>query len=256
MIGVISTNPSIILHQQNLPNALPLALAGRVLVKVTNYNGNIKVGDMITGSRFGGYGQLATSSGQVVGIALNSLNSNTPGVSTFVYNNNTYLKGEVLMLVDNQFYNPLTSQVSSSPLPGITDIGGNINITENTSIADNLTIGGHIISNGSIPTFVVNSNAGTGASATLTNATQTSGIVTLQSGTSGWKSGDQIDINFKNLSGSMPKSVIITPLNSVTSLDASLNGVYIQKTDTGFSIDFANPDTKSNLYSWNYFVVQ
>ena len=256
MIGVISTNPSIILHQQNLPNSLPLALAGRVLVKVTNYNGNIQTGSMITGSTFAGYGELAKDSGQVVGIALNSLTSNTPGVSTFTYNGVSYLKGEILMLVDNQFYNPLTSQVTSSPLPGLTDIGGNINITGNTNISGNLIIGGHIIVNGSTPTFAVNSNAGIGASATLTNATQTSGIITLQSGTLGWKSGDQIDINFKGLSGLIPKSVIITPLNAQTALDASVNGVYIQKTDTGFSIDFANPDTKSNLYSWNYFVVQ
>ena len=160
------------------------------------------------------------------------------------------------MLVDNQFYNPLTSQVTSSPLLGITDIGGNINITRNTNVGGNIIIGGHIISTGNTPTSIVNSNAGAGASSTLTNASNTSGIVTLQSGTSGWKSGDQIDINFTKSSQPIPKSVIITPLNASTSLDASLNGVYIQKTDTGFSINFANPDTKSNLYSWNYFVVQ
>ncbi|MHB8443381.1 MAG: hypothetical protein ACYDAS_03390, partial [Patescibacteria group bacterium] len=256
MIGVISTNPSIILHQQNLPNALPLALAGRVLVKVTNYNGNIKVGDMITGSRFGGYGELATMGGRVVGMALNSLNSSTPGVSTFTYNGTNYLRGEILMLVKNEYYNPITSQVSGLSYQDIQDIGGNINISGNLNLSGNLAVGGHIISTGSLPTLVINSNAGIGAKASLdTGSTDTTGVLNLTTGTSSLKAGTQITVNFKTPYTSTPK-VLITPTNPFKQISMDMQGVYVTESKTGFTINFANHNTTSEAYSWNYFVIQ
>ncbi|MHB8362351.1 MAG: Kelch repeat-containing protein, partial [Patescibacteria group bacterium] len=256
MIGVISTNPSIILHQQNLPNALPLALAGRVLVKVTNYNGNIKAGSMITGSTFAGYGELATNSGQVVGMALNSLNSNTPGVVTFKYNGVSYLKGEILMLVKNEYYNPIASQVSGLSYQDIQDIGGNINISGNLNLSGNLAVGGHIISTGGIPTFVINSNAGVGASATLNSgSTDTAGTVDFTTGTTSLNSGTQFTIQFKTPYTSPPK-VMITPSNPVTGINMDALGVYVTETTKGFSIDFSKVASSSSLFSWNYFVIQ
>ena len=256
MIGVISTNPSIILHQQNLPNALPLALAGRVLVKVTNYNGNIKVGAMITGSQFAGYGELATTGGRVVGMALNSLNSSTPGVSTFIYNGTNYLRGEILMLVKNEYYNPIVSQVSGLSYQDIQDIGGNINISGNLNLSGNLAVGGHIISTGSLPTLVINSNAGIGAQASLnTGSTDTTGVLNLTTGTSSLKAGTQITVNFKTPYTSTPK-VLITPTNPFKQISMDMQGVYVTESKTGFTINFANHNTTSEAYSWNYFVIQ
>jgi hypothetical protein len=256
MIGVISTNPSIILHQQNLPNSLPLALAGRVLVKVTNYNGNIVAGSMITGSRFGGYGELATTGGRVVGMALNSLNSNTPGVATFTYNGTNYLKGEVLMLVKNEYYNPVVSQVSGLSYQDIQDIGGNINISGNLNLSGNLAVGGHIISTGITPTLVINSNAGIGAQASLnTGSTDTTGVLNLTTGTSSLKAGTQITVNFKTPYTSTPK-VLITPTNPFKQISMDMQGVYVTESKTGFTINFANHNTTSEAYSWNYFIIQ
>ncbi|MHB8362477.1 MAG: hypothetical protein ACYDBX_02555 [Patescibacteria group bacterium] len=256
MIGVISTNPSIILHQQNLPNALPLALAGRVLVKITNYNGNIKAGDMITGSQFAGYGELATTGGRVVGMALNSLNSSTPGVSTFTYNGTNYLKGEILMLVKNEYYNPVVSQVSGLSYQDIQDIGGNINISGNLNLSGNLAVGGHIISTGITPTLVINSNAGIGAQASLnTGSTDTTGVLNLTTGTSSLKAGTQITVNFKTPYTSTPK-VLITPTNPFKQISMDMQGVYVTESKTGFTINFANHNTTSEAYSWNYFVIQ
>ncbi|MHB8443125.1 MAG: hypothetical protein ACYDAS_02035 [Patescibacteria group bacterium] len=256
MIGVISTNPSIILHQQNLPNALPLALAGRVLVKVTNYNGNIKIGSMITGSRFAGYGEVATSSGQVVGMALNSLNSNTPGVSTFIYNNNTYLKGEILMLVKNEYYNPITSQVSGLSSQDIQYIGGNITITNNLTVAGSLTIGGNIISNGSTPIIILNPNSGTGANATLNSgSTDIAGVVNFTTGTPSLSSGTQFVVKFKTPYTAVPR-VLITPSNPFTGINMNALGVYVIDTTKGFNLDFSKIPPSSSLFSWNYFIIQ
>jgi hypothetical protein len=256
MIGVISTNPSIILHQQNLPNALPLALAGRVLVKATNYNGNIKVGSMITGSQFGGYGELATSSGQVVGMALNSLNSNTPGVTVFTYNGIKYLKGEILMLVKNEYYNPITSQVSGVSSQDIQDIGGNITITNNLTVTGNLTVGGNIISNGGTPIITLNPNSGTGANATLNSgSTDIAGVVNFTTGTSSLSSGTQFVVQFKTPYTAVPR-VLITPSNPFTGINMNALGVYVIETTKGFSIDLSKIPPSSSLFSWNYFIIQ
>ncbi len=143
MLGVISSNPGIILHQES--NMIPLALAGRVLVNVTNVNGQINTGDMITGSSIAGYGELATEPGEVVGVALNSLTSSTPGVSTFTENGNTYLKGEILMMVEREYYNPVTD--FSNILSDVVLSDSVLNISSNVSIAGNLSVEGIISTN-------------------------------------------------------------------------------------------------------------
>ncbi len=143
MLGVISSNPGIILHKTQ--GEIPLALAGRVLVSVTNINGNIVSGDMITGSTIPGYGEIASNPGEVVGVALNSLTESTPGVSTFTENGKTYLKGEILMMVEREYYNPITD--FSNILSDIVLSNNILNISGNVSIAGNLSVGGIISTN-------------------------------------------------------------------------------------------------------------
>ncbi len=60
-------------------NPKPIALAGRVLTKVSLENGSIKPGDLITSSSKKGVGMKATKSGRVVGIALQALDSVASG---------------------------------------------------------------------------------------------------------------------------------------------------------------------------------
>jgi hypothetical protein len=75
-------------------NPLPLALAGRVRIKVTNVNGNIHVGDKLTSSNIAGVAMKATGEGAVVAIAMGDYNSEDVGtVMAFVnlgWNNNLY----------------------------------------------------------------------------------------------------------------------------------------------------------------------
>ncbi len=56
-------------------NPYPVALAGRVLTKVNLENGNISVGDRITTSSVPGVGMVSDTSGMVVGIALEPLDT-------------------------------------------------------------------------------------------------------------------------------------------------------------------------------------
>jgi hypothetical protein len=257
-LGVISTNPGITLHQQNLPGSIPLALAGRVLVKVTNFNGAINTGDMITGSQFSGYGQNATSPGQVVGMALNSLTSSTPGASTFTYKGTTYLKGEILMLVKNEYYNPIMSSsgvmsVLSMSSSGNLNITGNTNISGTLDITGNLLIAGHIVPIGVLPKISPTSSAGTGATAVLSHgSTDISGNITLTTGSSP-AVGNQFNLKFTSPYKITP-IVIITPNNALTG--ASNLGAYVSETTTGFSINFTKAPAQNSAYSWNYVVIQ
>jgi hypothetical protein len=82
IIGVISTNPNIPVLGDGIftpeENPVPVALAGRVPVLVTNENGPIHVGDRLTISNtIPGYAAKATTSGWTIGTALQSSLSDT-----------------------------------------------------------------------------------------------------------------------------------------------------------------------------------
>jgi hypothetical protein len=67
--GVISENPSVLLNDAS--QGYPVALAGRVKVKVKPSNELIKSGDFLTTSDVVGKAQKATQPGPVIGYALN-----------------------------------------------------------------------------------------------------------------------------------------------------------------------------------------
>ncbi len=69
MLGIVATAPGIVLGDA-LTNGYPVALAGRVPVKVTNENGPIYAGDRITSASRSGYAMRATQAGRVIGQAL------------------------------------------------------------------------------------------------------------------------------------------------------------------------------------------
>jgi hypothetical protein len=92
-LGIISTKPGIVLGTPDA-NGKPVivGLAGRVPVKVTNENGPIKIGDFLTVSHTPGYAMRATGSGQVIGQAMTSSDTDTGTVLVFI--KNTYYDGE------------------------------------------------------------------------------------------------------------------------------------------------------------------
>jgi len=74
-IGVISSAPSQVIGEDIFTKAKkprPVALSGRVPVKVSNENGEIKPGDLLTVSSLPGVAMKATEPGRVIGMALES----------------------------------------------------------------------------------------------------------------------------------------------------------------------------------------
>lgn len=98
LLGVVSTEPSDVIGKNFTPseNPRPIALSGRVPVKVTIQNGPIKKGDFITASDIPGAGTRATGTGVVVGRALEDYNQD--GI------------GKIFISIGNNWYDPLLSE--------------------------------------------------------------------------------------------------------------------------------------------------
>ncbi len=74
LLGVISTNPNEVIGQNftSLENPRPVALNGRIPVKVSSENGQIGIGDNLTSSSIPGVAMKATKAGQIIGKALSA----------------------------------------------------------------------------------------------------------------------------------------------------------------------------------------
>src|SRR5205814_623949 len=88
LIGVVSQNPGIVFDQGQTyvagdnsqlitADKTVVALAGRVLVKVSMENGAIAIGDALTSSSQSGVAMKATRAGKILGYAMQS--ANEPG---------------------------------------------------------------------------------------------------------------------------------------------------------------------------------
>lgn len=131
VIGVISTQPGYTLGT----DGYPVALAGRVPVKVTNEGGAISPGDYLTPSSTPGYAKKASANEKTIGQAMDSFEGASGTVVMFV--NTSGRSVEPLQMVQG------TS--SNNHLVGLTMID-NLEVTGTTSVVD-LQIKGHIIGN-------------------------------------------------------------------------------------------------------------
>ncbi len=99
LIGIVSTKPAILIGnsvrqgdfaQQREKGKVPIALSGRVPVKISYENGDIKKGDYLTSSSAPGMAMKATHAGRVVGIALASAQQSRGDVSVMLFINPHY----------------------------------------------------------------------------------------------------------------------------------------------------------------------
>jgi hypothetical protein len=96
-VGIVSERPgfrlSLSIDEQNGAKYFPVALVGRVPIKVSAENGAIKPGDYLTGSKKPGVAVKATKAGLVIGQAMGSFKG--PGIGSVVgYLKNVYWPGE------------------------------------------------------------------------------------------------------------------------------------------------------------------
>ncbi|MBX4190118.1 hypothetical protein KW791_02385, partial [Candidatus Parcubacteria bacterium] len=124
LMGIVSTNPAIVIGESvrtggaaliAKAGVVPIALAGRVPVKISYENGDIKKGDYITSSLQPGKGAKALRSGRVVGIALEDATELSGKQTVMVFLETGYIPEGIF--VQNEASNLLgvTSQDNSLP---------------------------------------------------------------------------------------------------------------------------------------------
>ncbi len=87
MLGVVATRPALVIggREGKGVTGKPVALSGRVPVKVTTENGPIKKGDSLTSSSKPGIAMKAIKTGQIIGVALEDYAGKETGtILTFV----------------------------------------------------------------------------------------------------------------------------------------------------------------------------
>jgi len=182
------------------PDAKPLTLAGRVLVKVTNEGGQIKPGDHLTTSSTPGKAMKATHAGPTIGKALGFFDGANGD-------------GTVLVLVSSGYYSPAlqgadNGSFSNLNASGNVNIGGNLTVTGLTTV-NNILVNGHIVTAGTTPTAEVQAAAGANAVVTITG-NDTAGRIEITTGTAP-TADDLAKLIFHTAYTGMPE-VVITPL--------------------------------------------
>jgi hypothetical protein len=133
--GVISTNPTIIVGNGKTNQTAPLAMVGRVPVKITTINGLIKRGDLLVASNVPGtamkYDPANDDSSKIVGIigiALdNAGDSNTGKVMALIRTGWVYNKTEAMVELQNQIGN-MNSEGGELLIP---EGGEDLTVTDN-----------------------------------------------------------------------------------------------------------------------------
>jgi len=106
------------------------------------------------------------------------------------------------------------------------------------------------------PTTTVNANAGTGATCSVSQATDTSGRIELVTGSGAYSSGVQCALNF-NLAYSTAPICQLTPTNAVSAANAVANQIYIGSPVTGsVAVEFGVAAASAQAYAWNYHCIE
>ncbi len=108
--GVASEHPAFLGGENLGEQSIPVGLVGEVLTKVSNINGEIKPGDLLTSSDISGVAAKATKSTTVVGKALESFGSSSCTISSSSLNfglidQNKICEGKILVLLNISYYN-------------------------------------------------------------------------------------------------------------------------------------------------------
>lgn len=111
---------------------------------------------------------------------------------------------------------------------------------------------GHLVSlQTTAPTAVVNANAGTGATCTVSNATDSAGTINLTTTAVAPGAGDQCDVTFNKVYNVAPVCVF-SPANANAAQLAVSSGVYSSTSTSLLSMNFAVTDAVGHAYVWAY----
>ena len=142
--------------------------------------------------------------------------------------------------------------------PFIINADGSVMIGNTTPVSGaKLSIhNGHIQSSQtSKPLISAGAPIGTGGTASLNDATDMAGSITIDLGTGAWGTGVIVTVSFSR-AYTNPPIVIITPTNANAALGVINQRPYVAATTVTFSIVFQAAATNGNAMTFNYHVIE
>lgn len=134
-----------------------------------------------------------------------------------------------------------------------------INLINAASSATNAVLvykNGHLKSTQTtVPTATVNANAGTGATCTLSNATDSAGTINLTTGTLATASGEQCKVNF-NAAYNVAPICVVSSSSATAGADAVVRAVYFTTTTAKLSVNFNVAEVSGTSYNWSYYCIE
>jgi hypothetical protein len=287
LVGVYSERPALRLSQQdttiNGGRAIPVALAGRVPVRVSTANGPILPGDPLASSSVPGVAMKATGPGRIVGMAMEGYSGSDEGtVTTFVNPNyysglpdlqssasmgNAVITGTLTtkdLVVTNKAVIKSLDVTNTATVGSLTVMGAataqslavadsivtkDLAVSGNTSLVD-VTVSGHITTRGATPTASALPGAGKDAQVSV-SGNDVSGTITIKAGQEA-VAGSQVKLVFAKPYGKAPH-VVISPNGSKA---AALQVFLDNYSPTEFSVGVNTTPTEGQEYKYEYFVTQ
>lgn len=105
------------------------------------------------------------------------------------------------------------------------------------------------------PTAAPNANAGTGATCSVANATDSSGTISLTTTAVSPASGAQCAVTFNKAYNTAP-ICILSPANSNASAFAVSSGVYQSSSTSALTVNFGATDAVGHAYVWSYSCIE
>ncbi|MEI6327447.1 MAG: hypothetical protein WCO78_05015, partial [Candidatus Roizmanbacteria bacterium] len=258
VVGVVSTDPGLRLSSKAIPATgatwVPIALVGRVPVKVTTSNGPIHIGDSIALSSISGVGMKATQAGDVIGQALSEFTADGQG-TVIVFIKNAYFTGA--HLGDGSTTIATDSASLASDSAGLTNIqtklGANDRIASLEAKTSNITLdadGSTIFStiSSAIAKIYFKIETVFESAVTFVESVTFKGRVTYEdkdaAGYAVIKTGaDHVDVLFA-------KAYSVKPIVVASAQDPSATYFVKSVSETGFTIQLYDDAIIDTTYSW------
>ncbi|MGH7197060.1 MAG: hypothetical protein ACREGJ_04850 [Candidatus Saccharimonadales bacterium] len=259
LAGVVSTKPGFTLNVNE--TGVPVALSGRVPVKVSVANGSIQRGDYLTSSP-DGKAQKATAAGPTIGTALEDATEDGT-IEVFVHLGH-YDPVDEALAQDNLF----ALQSSDTAMANLNVSGnatvGSLYVSNNAyvggvltvgtaKITATLTVGGRIISQGKAVTPQALSALGYGDQAAdqsvVANGTDTAGTITFTTGAAP-VGGELVKIAFSAQYETDPR-IVLEPNNA----ESAHLKTFVTKTKDGFILHTTEPPQANQTYSFDYIII-
>jgi hypothetical protein len=254
---------------------MPVALNGRVPVKISSTSSSIQPGDYITTSPDVGKAQKAIASGTVIGKALEAWDPESGKTTIMVYVEQGYYPGP-----------PLTNILQGSDLDisgsavinGNAIVGGSLNVSGATTLTSltvngnaifngeltvqnitvaNITVNGKIVTGGEVPTAIVGIAAGVedalnniAAPEVTIEGNDTSGTITVVAGAN-TTAGDIAELTFDAPFTGIPRAVI-SAKNGESAALMVFNNTELDK----LIISTMNAPIAGQTYQFDYIIVQ